>query len=290
MGRQELATKLETIVLDRIAHNRLVLPVVPDVATRCMTILKEPEFPQRKLVQQIEADPLFAAQIMRSALSAIHGGGGAIRGVDQAVTRLGQQKLKVLVVEYMAHQLFRSSDPRIEAAAKKVWDHSIAVAMLARDIVALTGGVDGDADVAYLAGLLHDVGKPVVAAMLLEVERQADKSRSSVSWLTDGVWQSTIDAMHRKVGVAIAKEWRLPDEVAAAIRDCSDYDAATRNGVANVVRFANALAKREGFAAGTFDAGEADALIMVGRSMIGADDELIVRLAAGLSERVAARP
>lgn len=54
-----------------------------------------------------------------------------------------------------------------------------------------------------------------------------------------------------------------------------------------MVRFANALAKREGYTTGPVDASDIDALIMIGRSMIGADDAVIDRLAAGLAERVA---
>ena len=49
----------------------------------------------------------------------------------------------------------------------------MAVGMLARDVLALTG--EPDSDSAYLAGLLHDVGKPVIATVLLELE--SDKLR-----------------------------------------------------------------------------------------------------------------
>jgi hypothetical protein len=54
-----------------------------------------------------------------------------------------------------------------------------------------------------------------------------------------------------------------------------------------VVRFANALAKRGGFATGPFDLEELEARIEVGRSMIGADDAEIQLLVSGLAERVA---
>lgn len=280
----KLVAELEKILLGRIASGRLVLPLMPEVATKCMAILREPNFQQSKLVAQIERDPLLAAMVMRTALAAINGGGG-IKHVDQAVGRIGAQKLKTLIVEYMARELFRSNDARIREASKKVWEHSLAVAHLARDISALTGGSDSDA--CYLAGLLHDVGKPVVAAMLLEAEQQLSRGGSgSAGWIGPDVWSTAVENMHRKVGVAISSEWKLPEEVAAGIRDCSDYDGSNRQGTANVVRFANALAKREGFTTGPIDAADIDALIMVGRSMLGTDDAVLTRLASGLSERV----
>jgi hypothetical protein len=125
----------------------------------------------------------------------------------------------------------------------------------------------------------------VIAAMLLEAERML--GRSQPGWIPVDVWSNVVQTGHRKVGVAIATEWKLPEEVTAGIRDCGDYDSANRGSGANVVRFANALAKREGFTTGPIDAADVDAMIMVGRSMIGADDALITRLTNGIAERVA---
>jgi len=59
--------------------------------------------------------------------------------------------------------VFDATGPFAEAN-RKIWDHSVAVARLARDLASYVGRRDADAY--YLAGLLHDIGKPVVAAML----------------------------------------------------------------------------------------------------------------------------
>lgn len=279
---EKLVGELGRIVLGRIASGRLVLPVMPAVAQNCLAILKDPKFNQKKFTSELEREPLLAASVLRNAMSAANAAAG-VKTLDQAVGALGMQKLKSLLVEFMTRELFRSSDKRIQEATKKVWDHSVAVAVLARDIAALTTGANSDT--CYLAGLLHDVGKPILAAMLLEAEKMLAKDKPG--WLDISIWTSTIEQTHRKVGVALATEWKLPEEVTAGIRDCSEYDTANRTGAANVVRFANALAKREGYTTGPVDASDIDALIMIGRSMIGADDAVIDRLAAGLAERVA---
>jgi putative nucleotidyltransferase with HDIG domain len=278
--------QLNTIILDRVAGGRLVLPVLPEVATKCLTALKETDFHQQRLVSQLEADPLLAALVIRTANTAAHG--ASVRGLDQAVGRLGQGRMKTLMVEYMAHEVFRSTDPRIEAAAKKVWRHSLAVAHLARDLAAFTGAGDAAAgEAAYLGGLLHDIGKPVLAAMLLDVERHTTAKSPTAARMDERDWVDTIEALHRNIGVAIATKWKLADDVTAAIRDCSDFDNSDRKGVANIVRFANALAKREGYTTGPIDAADIDALVMVGRSLLGADDALLKRLTGSLAERLA---
>ncbi|MEO8840352.1 MAG: HDOD domain-containing protein [Kofleriaceae bacterium] len=278
----KLVGALGQIVLGRISSGRLVLPVMPAVAQKCLALLRDENVQQKRLTAELEREPLLVASILRSSMTAARGG-ATVKTLDQAVSSLGLQKLKSLLVEFMTRQLFRSTDKRIQAATVKVWEHSVAVAVLARDIAALTSGANSDT--CYLAGLLHDVGKPILVAMLLEAEKQLTKDKSA--WLDINVWTSTIEQVHRKVGTALAIEWKLPDEVTAGIRDCSEYDTANRTGAANVVRFANALAKREGYATGPSDATEIDALIMIGRSMVGADEAAVEGMVAGLAERVA---
>lgn len=273
-GKPKLAETLEKIVTGRIMVEKLVLPAMPAIAMRCLQILKEPAFNQKKLLTQIESDPLLAALIVRHANSAAFG--ASTPSLDQSIARLGVQRLKAIVVEFASREIFSSKDRKIADAVKKVWEHSIAVAKLSRDIAALTG--QADADLCYQAGLLHDVGKPILAAFMLDAERQSPTGK----FVDFETWRSVIEAAHRNVGVALATEWKLPEEITAGIRDCSDYDAAKRGCVSNIVRFANALAKREGFATGPVDTADLDAMIMVGRSMIGANEALIDRLVKSL--------
>jgi hypothetical protein len=74
--------------------------------------------------------------------------------------------------------------------------------------------------------------------------------------------------------------------VIKAIRDCGDYDAADRGCAANTVRFANAVAKREGLYVGPVDTDDNNALIMVGSSLLGFDEDFLKRVCAGLKDRM----
>jgi hypothetical protein len=122
----------------------------------------------------------------------------------------------------------------------------------------------------------------VVATLLAEAEKTLGKK----GWLTPEQWSAVIDTCHRPLGIALAEKWNLDPEVVAAVRDCQEYDAGDRQCASNVVRFANALVKVHGLAAGAFDADDAGALVMIGRSMLGLDEEVVKRLAQGLKERV----
>ncbi len=283
---RRLAAELERIVLERIANNRLVLPAMPTVPQRCLDILRDPDFNVRKLVKELEAEPMLALLVVRAANTATYGRGGSSQALDQAVVRIGARQLKTLITEYAVNELFESSNRQLKEANRKVWEHSVVVALLARDIAALVGNIEPDT--CYLAGLLHDVGKPVLGALLLEVDRKL--GRATPGWIDISGWHQVIESSHRKIGVAVATEWKLPDAITSAIRDCSDYDGSDRTSVGNVVRLANALAKREGYTTGPIDAADVEEMIMVGMSMLGGDNSVVDRLVNNIGSRIPAGP
>jgi putative nucleotidyltransferase with HDIG domain len=283
----KLGGQLEAIVHKRISTNTLVLPSLPTVALKCLNLLRSPNFAIKDAAAIVEKDPLLAAQVLRVANSAALATREPAKTILAALGRLGLDKLRTVLVEASAHKVFESKDQRIAGACRGVWEHSLAVASLARDILALGGGA-GEPDVAYLAGLLHDIGKPVVAALLLEAERMSSGGFSAHKggWIESGAWISVIQSTHRKVGVALAEKWELPEAVVKAIRDCGDYDAADRGCAANTVRFANAVAKREGLYVGPVDHDDNGALIMVGSSLLGFDEDFLKRVCQGLKDRM----
>ncbi|MCE9574668.1 MAG: HDOD domain-containing protein [Deltaproteobacteria bacterium] len=276
---QALTAELDRIIRNRIEKDKLVVPALPATATKCLTMLKDPNVNLKRVIGLLEGDPVFAALVLKAASAAAFGG-QAVRSLEQASTRLGINALKSLLLQASARSLFESPDRQIAARLANVWKHSVAVAVMARDVGALMQVPEVEA--CYLAGLLHDVGKPVVASILAEVERSL--GRKTPVGVED--WSAVVDATHRPVGVALAEKWNIAPEVVSAIRDCLEYDAGDRRGPSNVVRFSNALVKKHGFAAGPVDQEDVGALIMIGRSMLGLEEDVVNRLAQSLRERV----
>jgi putative nucleotidyltransferase with HDIG domain len=283
MSAERLSEQLEQIVLKRIAEDSLVLPTLPAVVTKALEVLKDPEVSFKQVGVIIERDPVLAARLLRSATSAAFSAGTKKVSLPEALTRLGAKSVRAILVEATAQKVFLSRDPKISDSMKRLWQHSVAVGTLARDVLALSGNADSEA--AYLAGLLHDVGKPVVASILLEFERQVTEVYNR-PFIDSAEWISVIGRTHRPVGVALAEKWQMPEQVTRCIRECVEYDNADRASLVNIVCFSNSLAKKTGIYAGTIDADEVDALVMIGRSIIGANDEIIKTLTRGLKERV----
>jgi putative nucleotidyltransferase with HDIG domain len=150
----------------------------------------------------------------------------------------------------------------------------------------LAGPQQPDPAGVYLAGLLHDVGKPVVGALLLEAEKLISDRPSESSWINHNVWKRVVNGSHRRVGTALARKWNLPSEISGAIEESSSYDPAVPTSFANLVCLANAFAKQEGLYAGDVDRGQIDDLVDKGKRLLGLSDETMAELRTGLYQRV----
>jgi putative nucleotidyltransferase with HDIG domain len=263
------------------------VPAMPAIAVHCMRLLDDPNQSFKNVGEVIARDPLLASRVLRLANSAAFPGKSMVTTLDQSIARMGIEGLRLAICHYSMYQAFSSKDERIQAAFQGIWEHSLAVALIAREIA---GQLDnpGTADPAtvYLAGLLHDVGKPVVAALLLEAEKLMSVHKSSMPWISHTVWRQVVDRSHRNIGVALARRWNLPAAIGNAIERCVGYDSAVPHAPSNVVCLANAFAKVQGLYAGDYDAAQVDALLVEGKQLLDMPDEALALLCAGLYGRV----
>lgn len=276
---------MEQIVAKRIADDKLVLPSMPAIAAKCLELLRNPDVGVKNAASLIEKDPVLAAQLLRLANSALLGTREPITKVLAAVTRLGTIRLRQFILETSARKAFESRDAQINNILRRIWEHSVAVATLTGDIVALVNA--GDPETGYLAGLLHDIGKPIVATMLLEAERTILGIKPSSTWIGSNDWLGVIQRTHRKIGIALAQKWGLADSVCRAIKDSEEYDSSDRLCEANAVRFANAIAKQNGIYESETDKEDNDALIMIGQSLLGIDPARMPQLVGSAQTAVA---
>lgn len=278
-----LAMQIEALVLKKIADDQLGLPPLPNTIARCMEQLKSPTLDLKDLVPCLETDPMLAARVFRLANSAAFGVGAKSATLLSAIARLGVKRVKTVLIEAAAERLFESKDATIAGMTARLWQHSLAVGIVARDLCALTGRADSEE--ACLGGLLHDVGKPIVASVMLEAERQIVEIRGR-TWVGSDEWAYVVNKTHRTVGMAVAAKWDLPDVVKHLVRDSSEFDAVNRGALSNVVCFANALTKTAGINMDSSELEDAKALVMIGKSLLGLDDQLVNSIIVNARARV----
>ncbi|MEQ8458711.1 MAG: HDOD domain-containing protein [Sandaracinaceae bacterium] len=278
--------ELTKILRRRLAYGRAQLPGIPAVVSVCLQELDDPEADLGKVAALIERDPLVSSKLLRVVNSPAFGGRGRISSIRQAVSRIGIKRTRSILLELSVRQVFTSRDPRIRSIFRKLWEHCLAVGTLARGIAQHVE--DGpEPDVAYLGGLLHDVGKPIVAAYLLDAERNLMEALGE-SWMADTVWLGIVEQFHREAGKALAKEWDLPPPVARSIEQSERFDHSEPRCLANLVCYANALVRIEGIDVGNIDYPEAHALALEGRGCFDVPEELEADLLSDLGEHVRA--
>jgi putative nucleotidyltransferase with HDIG domain len=279
----KLTETLRRILMGHIEGGTLILPTLPKIAQELQQLLEDPKADQAKIIKLIDKDPILVAGIMKVSNSALHRRSGKMESLTKAINHLGFRSIKNVLLTNISRQIFVSHDPRINSTIAALWEHSLAVGLLARNVAGISGV--RDVEPAYIAGLLHDVGKIVVAAYLLEFERGLP-IREAMDWIDLDNWLNIIEELHRDIGMAMVESWNLPTVITRIIEEFEDYDAADRISPLNSVLFANALAKREGLYEGIPDHDGIQSMIMIGKSLLGIDDAVITGLTREINDQI----
>jgi len=134
--------------------------------------------------------------------------------------------------------VFKSPDPEDDELLHLLWNHSITVALAARHIAARRH-VDGE--LAFLGGLLHDIGKIVVLRTVAEVKRRhPDRKLSRTSLFL------LFDSLHCRIGEGLFEAWKLPVAIREMVRDHHAADMATRPQHVQIVALADRMAAKLG--------------------------------------------
>ena len=194
------------------------VPVFPQAALQTLNTLRDPGASIPHVVDAARRDPATAGAIVQLANSALYADLEPVSNLQAAVARLGfDTARKVLASLAMRPLLFL---PKLE----RLWPHSIEVADLAEQLAGRARGIDpGEA---YLAGLLHDVGRiALLASSLYDSARMQGLEQSGCPAVyAEGLILRTD---HAVVGGLIAAKWRLPGHLVRAIRQHHRPETAT---------------------------------------------------------------
>lgn len=184
------------------------IPAFPAVALRVLDLVSHDDADFDLLVREIASDATLSAQVLRLANSALFRFETRVGTVQQAVMLLGAQQVQSLVMSVATANYSRAA-LRTEAF-QRCWQHTIATAVLSREIAAAAGAPQPEQ--AYSLGLLHDIGRlgllvawPDDYDLML---RKADRNVTSLVELERQLF--TMD--HCELGRRLIEQWKLPHE------------------------------------------------------------------------------
>lgn len=196
-----------TRVRERAWGGKLELPMLPDVVQQVLAAAADERCDARRLADLVRKDPTVAAHVLRVANSSMYAAREPIVSVQQALTRVGMGGLRqILLLIACQTKAFRVRGR--EAEVRRELEAAVVCAAFAQEI-ARTRRLN--VETAFLAGLLHDVGRPIVLQAAVDLQSELGKRLSA------DAERRLVDDLHAQAGAALVAEWKLPSGLAEVV-------------------------------------------------------------------------
>lgn len=224
-----------------ILHKSELIPPLPDLVVRLLTVLNRQETEPQDLETLMQNDQVLVAKMLAMVNSPFYGLNRTIRTIKEAVMVLGFRGVRSLVLATSTAKFLQRDYSVYGHEPKGLWLHAACVAAGAKRLArACRLGADA-AEQLFVAGLLHDIGKLMLVPYLSEHQRGAAAAASMSAFE-----RATIGLDHTEAGALVTAKWNLSQEIQEVIKAHHDHaEHAPPQSVA-VVRLADAVAHETG--------------------------------------------
>jgi HD-like signal output (HDOD) protein len=190
------------------------LPTLPTVLAQILALLNDEKSSARDMEHIITHDQALSSKVLTVANSAYYGFRHKIVTVRRAVVALGYEEIRNICLGASLMGFLHPSTFKNKQAAELLWLHSVCVADAARIISERTKACESD--VAFTAGLMHDLGKVVLAAFFPE---EVEAMRLLMERENLGYRQAEFaqDMDHAQIGKALCEYWDLPPQLVEGV-------------------------------------------------------------------------
>lgn len=231
-----------TVTLEQLIDRGQELPSLPEIYLRVSEQLEDEKATVQQIGDTVQNDPAITTRVLKMVNSAYYGLPNQVGSVVQAVSLLGRERLKHILIGSVLRGVFSGEDnPAFSMQA--FWQHSIKTAIIARELGRQIKQID-EPEVMFTAGLLHDIGKLLMIKKLPERMLAAEEYmiRKRVDILS--AEQDQVGLTHTAVGVALMVHWGLPQLLVdcAGFHHESEHDGPNRYAT-HLVYLANCLSE-----------------------------------------------
>jgi len=189
------------------------LPTLPEVAARLLSMGASEDVRLDEVIELIEADPALSARMLSLCRYADAGLGDRITTVRRAVIMLGLDAVRSAVLSVIVFDNLSVDDSEGLFDFEGFWTRAIAVACVSEWVMGKQRSIDISSDEAYLAGLVHGLGKLALYKVLPKSWEKALTMAQQQSIALSSAEKATIGIEHHTAGKRLAEHWGLPDSI-----------------------------------------------------------------------------
>lgn len=210
-------------IREHIQQGNFELPPIPDIMLQIAEKIDNPTISISEVIECI-TDQILVSKILRICNSPYYRHLGHVSNLKEAVVLIGLKSLMSIVTVHA----MSSFSPRNATEIKKVLQHCLVCGMIAREI---TRDMGGNYELAFICGLLHDIGKTILLDMLGDYMLLPDAR------------ERLIDENHAEIGYLLAEKWNFGSDIKEIIRYHHSPELCTEHiRLAEVISLSNAMA------------------------------------------------
>jgi HD-like signal output (HDOD) protein len=197
------------------------IPTLPIFVQQLTETLEEDFFTAQDLERIISQDAALSARILRIANSALFGLPAMVGTLSHAIVLLGTKFIHVLAlsIPLIDSVMYKKSGGPIQW--ESYWTHSFACAWACSNSVK-AGYCSGTKEEAFICGLLHDIGKPILWTYLSDGYREVIKRIEEGECELVEVEKEILGIDHAEVGGELTNLWNFPETISVAIASHHD--------------------------------------------------------------------
>jgi len=239
-----LYTHLNCANVQKVICDIKTLPTPPLTYTKMTEELNKEDPSIEKLSELVMMDSAISARVLQMVNSAFFGIGRPVADLCQATMFLGIENLRSLVLILgISKESFAGLERYFDI--NLYTDHSIAVGTLAQLIASEIGWSRNDSQGAFTAGLLHDMGKLVMATHFRELYCKPEEfsMKTPDTELIQELEDSLFGINHAQIGAALLALWGIPPKIINAIAFHHKPQDDTIQGISlsSIIHIANAI-------------------------------------------------
>lgn len=222
-----------------INEDKITLPTLPEVALKVQAAIEDEDATVKDIAEIIATDAALSARLLQVVNSPMYRGHQTIDSIQMAVSRLGGQLVRSLVISLAMRQMFQPTSEFLDHHMRILWQQSVSIGAISQ--VLSHNAPHLLADQALLAGLIHNIG----ALPLLVMAEDMPELLNDEEELTH-----LITGISPMISEHILKKWEFPDYLAEVPAHCWDpaYDSGPDANYADLVLVARLQAFPETFA------------------------------------------